>query len=50
MVVSVKVAVVSSPTAHEFSAKNRFEEEEKEEEGREENMEVLYVNQRNFFQ
>ena len=30
MVVSVQVAVVSSPTAQEFSAKNRFEEEDKE--------------------
>ena len=39
MAASVRVAATSSPTAQEFSAKNRFEEEEKEEEGGEENME-----------
>ena len=39
MAMSVRVAVASLPTAQEFSTKNGFEEEEKEEEGREENME-----------
>ena len=32
------ITVTSSPIAHEFLAKNGFEEEEKEEEGGEENM------------
>ena len=39
MEASVRVAVASSPTSHEFLAKNGFEEEEKEEEGGEEKME-----------
>ena len=38
MAASVRVATMSSPTKYEFSAKNGFEEEEKEE-GGEENME-----------
>ena len=36
--VSVRVAAASSPITKEFSTKNGFEEEEKEEEGGEENI------------
>ena len=39
MAASVRVTTTSSPIAQEFSAKNRFKEKEKEEEGGEENME-----------
>ena len=38
MVTSIQVAVVSSPITHEFSTKNGFEEEEREEYGGEKNM------------
>ena len=39
MAATVRVAATSSPTIEEFSTKNGFEEEEKEEEGEKENME-----------
>ena len=39
MAASVRVAAASSPTTWEFSTKNGFEEEEKEEEDVKENME-----------
>ena len=50
MAASVRVATSFSPTKQEFSAKNGFEEEKKEEEGGDRKIwKVLYVNQRDFF-